>query len=181
MSGSILRFRTFRGHLALVFLSLFALVLAASFLIALQANRRYSLRQIETNLRTGARIFSALTEHRLDQVTNEARLLAADYGFKPPFGTSGEDRATIRLAMQNWRDRVKANFILLVSLEGQTLYDSEQPQRDGLPFDLPGLIAAPAQHDALQARGVALRRGERVAGVVVPLLAPSAVTCIGLG
>ena len=181
MSGSILRFRTFRGRLAFVFLSLFALVLAASFFIALQANRRYALRQIETNLRTGARIFSALTERRLDQVTNEARLLASDYGFKQAFGTSGEDRATIRLAMQNWRDRVKADFIVLVSLEGQTLYDSDQPQRDGLPFDLPGLITAAEENDALQARGLALRQGKLFAVVVVPLLAPAPVAWIGLG
>lgn len=57
-----LRFRTFRGRLSFFFLSLVALVLAASFLIVLQANRRYALRQIETNLRTGSRIFATLTD-----------------------------------------------------------------------------------------------------------------------
>ena len=121
-----LRFRTFRGRLAFFFLSLVSLVLAASFLIVLQANRRYALRQIETNLRTGSRIFATLTERRLDELNEQARLLAYDYGFKQAFGSSADDPATIRLAMQNWRDRIKASFMVLVSLEKRTLYDSDE-------------------------------------------------------
>ena len=108
-----LRFRTFRGRLSFIFLSLVALVLAASILIVLQANRRHALRQIETNLRNGSRIFATLTDRRLDELNEQARLLAYDYGFKQAFGSSADDPGTIRLAMQNWRDRIKASFIVL--------------------------------------------------------------------
>lgn len=176
-----LRFRTFRGRLAFFFLSLVALVLAASFLIVLQANRRHALRQIETNLRSGSRIFATLTDRRLDELNEQARLLAYDYGFKQAFGSSADDPATIRLAMQNWRDRIKASFMVLVSLEKRTLYDSDESRRDGLPFDLPDLITAAEGQETLEARGLMLRDGKLYAVVVVPLLAPEPIAWICLG
>ena len=176
-----LRFHTFRGRLSFFFLSLIALVLAASFLIVLQANRRHALRQIEDNLRTGSRIFATLTERRLDELNEQARLLAYDYGFKQAFGSSADDPATIRLAMQNWRDRIKASFIVLVSLEKRTLYDSDESKRDSSPFDLPDLITAAEKHETLEARGLVLRDGKLYAVVVVPLLAPEPIAWICLG
>ena len=109
--NSYLHFRTFRGRLAFFFLSLIGFVLAASFLIVLQANRRHASSQIEENLHAGSRIFATLTERRLDELAEQARLLAYDYGFKQAFSSSADDPATIRLAMQNWRDRIKASFI----------------------------------------------------------------------
>ena len=176
-----LRFRTFRGRLAFFFLSLIGLVLAASFFLVLQANRRHALQQIEDNLQAGARIFATLTERRLDELNEQARLLAYDYGFKQAFGSSADDPATIRLAMQNWRDRIKASFMVLISLEKRTLYDSDQPGRDGRTFDLPGLITVAENERTLEARGLMLRDGKLFAVVIVPLLAPQPVAWICLG
>jgi len=174
-------FRTFRGRLAFFFLSLVAILLAASFLIVLQANRRHAQRQIEENLHGGSRIFATLTERRLDELNEQARMLAYDFGFKQAFSSAADDRATMRLAMQNWRHRIKANFMVLVSLEKRALYDSDQPQRDGTAFDLPDLIAAAENDDSLEARGLALRDGKLFAVVVVPLLAPEPIAYICLG
>lgn len=174
-------FRTFRGRLAFFFLSLVAILLAASFLIVLQANRRHAQRQIEDNLHGGSRIFATLTERRLDELNEQARMLAYDFGFKQAFSSAADDRATMRLAMQNWRHRIKANFMVLVSLEKRALYDSDQPQRDGTAFDLPDLIAAAENDDSLEARGLALRDGKLFAVVVVPLLAPEPIAYICLG
>ncbi len=176
-----LRFRTFRGRLAFFFLSLIALVLSASFLIVLQANRRHALQQIENNLRGGSRIFATLTARRLDELNGQARLLAYDYGFKQAFSSSADDPATIRLAMQNWRDRIKASFMVLVSLKKRTLYDSDEPRRDRAAFDLPDLIAAAEGNETLESRGLALRDGKLYAVVVVPLLAPEPIAWICLG
>ncbi|CAN5624136.1 hypothetical protein BH20VER1_BH20VER1_17890 [soil metagenome] len=177
----LLRFRTFRRRLSFFFLSLVALILAVTFLIVLQANRRHAAREIEANLRTGSRIFGTLTERRLDELTEQARLLAYDYGFKQAFGSSADDRATMRLAMQNFRDRIRASFMVLVSLEQQTLYDSDESKRDGAPFDLPDLIQAAEAQETLEARGLTLRDGKLYAAVVVPLLTPEPAAWICLG
>jgi adenylate cyclase len=174
-------FRTFRGRLAFFFLSLVTILLAASFLIVLQANRRHAQRQIEDNLHAGSRIFATLTERRLDELNEQARMLAYDYGFKQAFSSAADDRATIRLAMQNWRDRIKASFMVLVSLEKKALYDSDQPQRDGTAFDLPNLLTAAENDESLEARGLMLRDGKLFAVVVVPLLAPEPIAWICLG
>jgi adenylate cyclase len=111
----------------------------------------------------------------------QARLLAYDYGFKQAFGASADDPATMRLAMQNSRDRIRADFFVLVSLEGRVLFDSEQAPRDGAAFDLPGLIAAAEATPSGETRGLALRDGKLFAVVVVPLLAPDPEAWICLG
>ncbi len=147
----LLQFRTFRGRLTLI-----AVVLAASFLIVLQANRRHAMRQIEANLQSGSRVFATLTERRPDELTEQARLLAYDYGFKQAFS-------------------------VLVSLEKNVLYNSDQPERDGTPFDLPGLIAAAEGDPTMEGRGLMLRVGQLFAVVVVPLLAPEPIAWICLG
>jgi len=175
------RFRTLRGRLVGVFLPLLIVLQAATFALVLNANRRNALRQIDTDLETGARIFTTLKNQRIEELSVQARLLAYDYGFKQAFGASADDPATMRLAMQNSRDRIRADFFVLVSLEGRVLFDSEQAPRDGTAFDLPGLIAAAEATPSGEARGLALRDGKLFAVVVVPLLAPDPEAWICLG
>jgi adenylate cyclase len=175
------RFRTLRGRLVGVFLPLLVVLQAATFALVLNANRRNALRQIDTDLETGARIFTTLKNQRIEELSVQARLLAYDYGFKQAFGASADDPATMRLAMQNSRDRIRADFFVLVSLEGRVLFDSEQAPRDGTAFDLPGLIAAAEAAPSAETRGLALRDGKLFAVVVVPLLAPDPEAWICLG
>jgi adenylate cyclase len=175
------RFRTLRGRLVGVFLPLLIVLQAATFALVLNANRRNALRQIDTDLETGARIFTTLKNQRIEELSVQARLLAYDYGFKQAFGASADDPATMRLAMQNSRDRIRADFFVLVSLEGRVLFDSEQAPRDGAAFDLPGLIAAAEATPSGETRGLALRDGKLFAVVVVPLLAPDPEAWICLG
>lgn len=172
-------FRTFRGRLAAVFLSLLIAVQAATILLVLNANRRNALRQIESSLETGAQLFNALTDQRMGDLAKEARLLAYDYGFKQAFGAA-DDPETLRSAMRNWRDRIGAGFFTLVSLDGRVLHDSEQPERDGAEFDLPEMIAAVSE-SAPDARGLVLRDGKLFAVVVVPLFAPDHAAWICMG
>jgi adenylate cyclase len=175
------RFRTLRGRLVGVFLPLLIVLQAATFALVLNANRRNALRQIDTDLETGARIFTTLKNQRIEELSVQARLLAYDYGFKQAFGASADDPATMRLAMQNSRDRIRADFFVLVSLEGRVLFDSEQAPRNGTAFDLPGLIAAAEATPSGETRGLALRDGKLFAVVVVPLLAPDPEAWICLG
>ena len=176
-----MRFRTLRGRLVGVFLPLLVVLQAATFALVLNANRRNALRQIDIDLETGARTFTTLKNQRIGELSVQARLLAYDYGFKQAFSVSANDPATMRLAMQNSRDRIHADFFVLVSLEGRVLFDSEQAPRDGRAFDLPGLIAAAEAAPSTEARGLALRDGKLFAVVVVPLLSPDPEAWICLG
>ncbi|HZJ13688.1 MAG TPA: adenylate/guanylate cyclase domain-containing protein, partial [Chthoniobacteraceae bacterium] len=182
-----------RGRLTFIILSLFVVLLAAIFFLVLTANRRNALRQINAGLERGRGYFVTLKDRRIEELNKQARLLAFDYAFKQAFGTSANDPATMRLAMRNGRDRVSASFFTLVSLEHQVLFDTENPERDGTPFDLPGVITAAerAEEEAEdgETRGlkrtpvqtVALRNGQLFAIVVVPLLAPDPKAWICLG
>ncbi len=181
LSLSAFRFRTLRGRLVFIFLSLLTVLQAVTFLLVLQANRQHALRQIDAGLATGERVFSTLKNRRLEELNEHARLLAFDYGFKQAFGASANDPRTMRLAMQNWRDRVRASFFVLVSLDRKVLYDSQDIKRDGTVFDLPALITAAEGSEEGETRGLTLRDGKLFAVVVVPLLAPDPAAWICLG
>ena len=151
-----LQFKTFRSYVAFVFLSLVAIVLATGYFVVVSANRSASIGQIDENLRTGARVFDALSNRQIDQLMVQARLLSYDYGFKQAFGTSSDDPATMRLALLNWRNRINASFLALVSLDGQVIHDSEHAERIGKPFAIPALIEAAQNSDQQEARGLAM-------------------------
>src|SRR4029434_7242880 len=100
------RFPTLRGWLTFIILSLLIVLQAATFFLVLTANRRHALRQIDAGLQTAAGIFVELKDGGIEELSKHARTAAFDYGFKQTFGASGNDPATMRLAMRNWRDRV---------------------------------------------------------------------------
>ena len=175
------RFRTLRGRLTFIILTLLVVLQAATFFLVLNANRRHALRQINAGLEQGRGFFLTLKDRRIEELNKQARLGAFDYGFKQAFGTSANDPATMRLAMRNIRDRADASFFTLVSLDQQVLFDSENPERDGTSFDLPGIIDSAESADDGETRGLALRGGQLFAIVVVPLLAPDPKAWICLG
>ena len=82
------RFRTLRGRLTFIILSLFVVLLAAIFFLVLTANRRNALRQINAGLERGRGYFVTLKDRRIEELNKQARLLAFDYAFKQAFGTS---------------------------------------------------------------------------------------------
>ena len=98
------RFRTLRGRLVCVIVSLLIVLQAATFFLVLSTNRPHAVRQIDAGLETAARVFVTLKNRRIEELNEHARLLAFDYGFKQTFGASANDPETMRLAMRNWRD-----------------------------------------------------------------------------
>jgi adenylate cyclase len=175
------RFRTLRGRLVCISLGLIFLLQALTYFLVVEANRRHATRQIDANLEMAARVFVRLKQRRLIELSEQARLLSYDYGFKQAFGASRNDPATMRLAMKNWQHRVNASFFSLISLDGDVLFDSENSARDGTPFALPQLISKAENDPSGETGGIALRDGNLFAVVLAPLLAPEPEAWVCLG
>ena len=137
------------------------------------ANRQHARNQINSSLRTGAHIFEKLIEQRNQQITAAAAVLSRDHAFQEAFVGANEDRETTLSALASLQSRVKADVVLIASLEKQLLFDTHRPQVHNVPFPFPKLIGH-AENNQL-AYTFVLFDGQLFAMAVAPLLAPDPI------
>src|SRR5258708_1722174 len=168
-----LRFRSFRSRLLFFLIALLTLLQCAIYLLVRQANRQHALAQIQSSLRTGARIFEKLIEQRNQQITTAAAILSRDHAFQEAFAGADQDRETTLSALASLRSRVRADAVLIASLDKVLLFDTRRPKLHSVPFPFPKLVEKAETNDATYAF-VVLER-ELYAIAVAPLLAPDAI------
>jgi len=145
----------------------------ASYLLVRQANRQHALAQIQSSLRTGARIFEKLIEQRNQQITTAAAILSRDHAFQEAFAGADQDRETTLSALASLRGRVRADAVLIASLDKELLFDTRRPQLHSVPFPFPKLIEKAETNDATYA--FVVLEGGLYAIAVAPLLAPDPI------
>lgn len=172
-----LRVRSLKTRIALLFLSLMLVVQLASFLAirsSIADNGRTAVRE---QLIIGQRVFLRLIEQETAKLTQGARILAADYGFRSAIGS--DDRETIESAIQNHGERIGATVALFYSAQGRikastatALADAERERVDRLVVSAAG---------AVQASGFAMLGGHLHQIVVVPVRSPALAGWVVMG
>jgi diguanylate cyclase (GGDEF)-like protein len=133
--------------------------------------------KIDGELDVGERIFARLLEQNRDQLSQTARVMAADYGLREAIAT--DDRATVISALRNHGGRIDADMTLLVSLDRRVVADTFAPDDADRRFEFPQLIEQ-AQRDG-SASSIEMRDGEAYQLVAVPVLAPVPIGWVVLG
>ena len=121
----------------------------------------------------GARVFGKLIEQRNQQIADAAAIVSRDHAFQEAFAGADTDRATTLSALESLQGRVKADVVLIASLEKKLLFDTRRPALHGVAFPFPKLI-----DDAETARSTyafVLLGNELDAMAVTPLLAPEPI------
>jgi adenylate cyclase len=172
-------FRSFQARILVFFLGLLVIVQAAVFLAVNTAGIRSSRTQIREALEVTASVFERLVKEREVRLLEAARLLSSDYAFKQAYAT--RDRATILSAIENHRDRIRADAMMVVSSGNLVIADTLHPERGAAPVEFPGLIDAASRSEYGEAASVVFIDGRPYQMVVVPLLIPlpDAWICIG--
>jgi adenylate cyclase len=174
---ALIRFRSFRSRLVVVFLGLFLLIQAIGYL-AVAAFVRASARQhVEDELRLASTLFARQLDDRTRQLVAATRLLAGDFALKTAVATA--DHATTASVLENHRRRVDSELLVLASLDGAVVADTQRPARRGTPFPAPRLIAA--AEAGQEASDVVAIDGGLYRVAVVPLLAPEPIAWLGAG
>ena len=153
--------------------ALLTLLQSATYLVVRQANRQHALAQIESSLRAGAQVFEKLIEQRNQQITSAAAILSRDHAFQEAFAGADQDRATTLSALESLQGRVKADVVLIASLEKELLFDLRRPELHGVPFPFPKLIDKAETTESTYA--FVLLDNELYAMAVTPLLAPDPI------
>ena len=145
----------------------------ATYLVVRRANRQHALAQIESSLRAGARIFEKLIEQRNEQIAAAAGILSRDHAFQEAFAGADQDRDTTLSALASLRGRVRADAVLMASLDKELLFDTRRSQVHGVPFPFPKLIDRAETSDSTYT--FVVLDGELYAIAVAPLLAPDPI------
>jgi diguanylate cyclase (GGDEF)-like protein len=110
-----MRLRSLESRIVILFLVLMLVVQLTGFFairIGIEENARASIRE---ELTINERVFRRLLDQYAQKLTQGARLLASDYGFKQAI--SSDDRETIVSALANHGERIEASHAMLIGLD----------------------------------------------------------------
>ncbi len=170
----ILRFRSFQGRLFFFFLMLLLLLLGATHVAVDYFTKNIAEEVVTGNLQKGARIFDRLMDERVRQLTQSAWLLSGDYAFKQAYST--HDYPTVLSALLNQRDRIGADAMTLITLDGTVLADTLTGSVAQHPYLYPALLEVAAEKGG--AHAFLVLEGKTYQTIVVPLAAPVPVAWI---
>jgi len=170
-------FRSFRGQLVVVFVGLFAVILATSFLVVAAAVRASARHEINEELRLAGTLFVRQLDARSQQLLAATRLLSGDFALKTAAATA--DQATTLSVLENHRQRIEADVLLLLTPEGSIAADTRDPGRLGASFPLPRLLEDAEQSGEVSR--IAPMDGGLYRLAVVPLLAPVPIAWLVAG
>ena len=160
---------------------LFFVVGAATFLLVQNAIQRTIFAQARAQLSVTNDIVNRRLAETADILASGTALMASDFGFRQAVAT--DDRATILSALHNLVDRIKADRVLLVSLDATVLADTKMPDHaapgPGIPFQFGDMIEI--ADDQGRATATTILDGRIFELVVVPVLAPLPIAWIVVG
>jgi diguanylate cyclase (GGDEF)-like protein len=119
---SRLGFASFRGRILALFIGLIAVVQVATMLAVLAAARRNVAQQQREALSVGGRVVEELLLARELQLLDRVEILAADFAFREAVATG--DGGTIASVLENHGERVGANLVALLGLDGRVVAGS---------------------------------------------------------
>ncbi|HKJ25168.1 MAG TPA: adenylate/guanylate cyclase domain-containing protein, partial [Myxococcota bacterium] len=144
-----------------------------------RANIAEARRLVDAALERTARAFGRALGVRMRILTEKARLLSSDFAFKQAVAT--REAATVRSALENHRDRVDADVMMLVTMDGSLTVDTLHGSIHGGRCPLASPIAAAEASDTGEAHAIAVVDGRHYQLVVVPLFTPEPTAWIVIG
>lgn len=111
-----MRLYRLESKIVALFIILIVVVQLAGFVAIRTAIDRNARSAISDELVVGERVFTRLLDQNAQQLTQGARLLASDFGFRQAIGT--DDRATIASVLANHGARIGASMGMLVGTDG---------------------------------------------------------------
>ncbi|RPH75409.1 MAG: HAMP domain-containing protein, partial [Candidatus Rokuibacteriota bacterium] len=172
-----MRFRSFRSRLVVVFLGLFVVIQATGYVVVAAFVRTSARQHVEEELRLASTLFARQLDERSHQLVAATRLLSGDFALKTAAATA--DHATTASVLENHRHRVDSDLLMLASLDGAVVADTQRPARHGSRFPAPGLIEA--AEAGREASDVVAIDGRLYRLAVVPLLAPEPIAWLAAG
>jgi diguanylate cyclase (GGDEF)-like protein len=171
-----MRLRSLESRIVILFLVLILAVQLAGF-FAIQTGIRENARaSIREELSINQRVFRRLLDQYAQKLTQGARLLASDYGFKQAI--SSDDRETIVSALANHGNRIEASHALLIGLDRTIKASTTAGPAGNLDKSVLKLVDQAEQNGS--ATGIGIVENHPYQIVVVPVKAPITIGWVAM-
>jgi diguanylate cyclase (GGDEF)-like protein len=172
-------FQSFQAKLILFFGMLFVVVGTVTFLLVQNAIQRNIFDQARAQLSATNDIFNRRLAATGDALAGGSALLASDTAFRQ--AVEDGDRTTILPALHNLANRIKADRVLLVSLDAVVLVDTAMPPGAAIdkPFRFTDMIEIAGTRGRATASAILDDRIYEL--VMVPVMSPSPIGWIVTG
>jgi diguanylate cyclase (GGDEF)-like protein len=172
-----MRLHSLRARIAVVFVLLMLAAQAAGYLVIDSVINSNAHRNAEEQLSVAQRVFGQVLRSNGEKLTQAAGVVAADFGFRQAVATHDEN--TVVSALQNHGERVKADVVMLVGLDGKQIAGSDGPVRAGAAFPFPALIREAERKGDAWSVGILDQHPYQL--VTVPVKAPVTIAWIVMG
>ncbi|MBF0339016.1 MAG: HAMP domain-containing protein [Nitrospirae bacterium] len=171
------QFGSFQYRLLFYLVALVGIIQLLMFLSVNFAAMASARSAISENLLVEHRVFNTIMDNRIRQLSENARLLSMDYAFKQSIFSV--DNKTLISIIENLRQRIRADFITLVSLEYAVMADTIRSDLSGKQFMFPGLIEEAEEKGEFSS--VTIREGGYYQVEIIPILAPDPIAWLVIG
>ncbi len=167
---------TFRTKLTMFIGAILVAIQLVNTVSVYTSTRQNALEQGRNQLTFARNILNRQVDELTSQLAEGARVVTLDYGFREAIAVG--DAATQRSVIRNMRDRIAADRAMLISLEDEIIFDTEENSIHR-QFPFAGMLETADEEGravAIASVGNTLYRL-----VIVPVLAPEPIAWIGIG
>lgn len=171
-----MRFRTLESRIVTLFLVLVLVVQLGGFFVIRNGIINNAQASTREQLKLGENLFDRLLDQKKQRLTDSARVLAKDTGFRSAIGS--DDRPTIESGLTTLGERIDASLTLLVGLDRQIKATTAQRPPGSLEQTIFSLIDRAEENDGAVGIGIFDNRIYQV--LVVPVRAPITIGWIAM-
>jgi len=162
------RFRSLRVRMIVFLVALLGAVQVTEFVLTNHASYSAARGKIEDELSVGQKVFARVLRQNAEREAQAASASASDFAFREAVATG--DVATLASALENQRQRIKAQAVLYVNLKGDVIADTLRAGGAPRRFELGTLIDAARADGEATAIGVLDQHVFQL--IAVPIRAP---------
>ena len=172
-----LRIHRLRTRIALIFTALVLVVQVLGYASVSRFITSAARTNTDEQLQVAERVFGQIVQAHRERLAQAATVVAADFGFREAVATRNE--ATIVSALRNHGDRIQADLVMLVGLDGRLVADTTLQKTEQGLFLYPDMIARARREGS--ASSIAPLDDKLYELVVVPVRAPVTIAWIVMG
>ncbi len=167
----------FQTRLVVFFMALLASVQVITFIAVYTVTQRNVVSQITDQLRYASKVFDRRIKEHSKILSDEAQILAADFGFKRAIASN--DQPTVLSALGNLKTRINADRVMLIALDSMIITDTQTAETISEPFPYPVMLETGEEHGV--AASIVMIDDHIHEFVIVPVLAPEPIAWVGIG
>lgn len=167
-------------RMSIAYGSLLCVILITSFIVIDNFQKKGLSDALNERLNIGAQVFQRAMAQNSQLLTQSARVLAADFGFRE--AVASKDIATMQSALENQRHRINADLALIADLKGhiQTSTHSPNPTIMTVEDTHFSSLMLTAKNEGVATQVLSINK-RWYQFVVVSVRAPTPIAFVGLG